>query len=62
MDAVASPYIHSHANDSTTAVSIESGLRNKTDLEKRRIGMSTISVITRLALVFKREDVRILLC
>ncbi|ELU44766.1 phosphatidylinositol 4-kinase beta [Rhizoctonia solani AG-1 IA] len=59
MDAGTSPYIHNHANDSTTAVSIESGLRNKTDLEKRRIGMSTISVITRLALAFKREDVRI---
>ncbi|CAE6494869.1 unnamed protein product [Rhizoctonia solani] len=57
MDAGTSPYIHNHANDSTTAVSIESGLRNKTDLEKRRIGMSTISVITRLALAFKREDV-----
>ncbi|CAE6500527.1 unnamed protein product [Rhizoctonia solani] len=57
MDAGASPYIHNHSNDSTTAVSIESGLRNKTDIEKRRIGMSTISVITRLALVFKREDV-----
>ncbi|KAF8759029.1 PI3 PI4-kinase family [Rhizoctonia solani] len=56
MDAGTSPYIHNHANDSTTAVSIESGLRNKTDLEKRRIGMSTISVITRLALAFKRED------
>ncbi|KAJ1309818.1 hypothetical protein OPQ81_006583 [Rhizoctonia solani] len=57
MDAGTSPYIHSHNNDSTTAISIESGLRNKSDLEKRRIGMSTISVITRLALVFKREAV-----
>ncbi|KAG8734179.1 phosphatidylinositol-4- kinase, partial [Ceratobasidium sp. 423] len=57
MDVGTSPYIHNHSNDSTTAVSIESGLRNKTDVEKRRIGMSTISVITRLALVFKREDV-----
>ncbi|CAE7106800.1 unnamed protein product [Rhizoctonia solani] len=57
MDAGTSPYIHNHNNDSSTVVSIESGLRNKTDLEKRRIGMSTISVITRLALIFKREDV-----
>lgn len=60
MDVGNSPYIHNHSNDSSTVVSIESGLRNKTDLEKRRIGMSTISVITRLALVFKREDVSML--
>ncbi|CAE6400878.1 unnamed protein product, partial [Rhizoctonia solani] len=57
MDIGSSPYIHNHNNDSSTVVSIESGLRNKTDLEKRRIGMSTISVITRLALIFKGEDV-----
>jgi hypothetical protein len=37
---------------------MESGLRNKTESEKRFIGISTISVVTRLALVFKREDVR----
>lgn len=51
------PYLHNHSTDSSTVVSMESGLRNKTESEKRFIGMSTISVVTRLALVFNREDV-----
>ncbi|QRV86070.1 phosphatidylinositol 3- and 4-kinase [Ceratobasidium sp. AG-Ba] len=50
-----SPYIHN--TDSSTMISTESGLRGKTESEKRFIGISTISVVTRLALVFKREDV-----
>ncbi|KAG9126585.1 phosphatidylinositol-4- kinase [Ceratobasidium sp. 392] len=50
-----SPYIHN--TDSSTVISTESGLRGKTESEKRFIGISTISVVTRLALVFKREDV-----
>ncbi|KAG8764613.1 phosphatidylinositol-4- kinase [Ceratobasidium sp. 428] len=50
-----SPYMHN--TDSSTMISTESGLRNKTESEKRFIGISTISVVTRLALVFKREDV-----
>lgn len=49
------PYLHN--TDSSTVVSMESGLRDKTENEKRFIGISTISVVTRLALVFKREDV-----
>ncbi|KAG8721515.1 phosphatidylinositol-4- kinase [Ceratobasidium sp. 394] len=50
-----SPYIHN--TDSSTVISTESGLRGKTESEKRFIGISTISVVTRLALAFKREDV-----
>lgn len=57
MDVGSWPYLHN--TDSSTAVSMESGLRGKTESEKQFIGISTISVVTRLALVFKREDVSI---
>ena len=39
------------------AHSLESGLRGLSEDEKRLIGISTISVVTRLALEFKVEDV-----
>ena len=40
---------------------IESGLRRLSDDEKRVVGISTISVVTRLALEFRMEEVTILL-
>jgi phosphatidylinositol 4-kinase len=39
------------------AHSLESGLRGLSEDEKRSIGISTISVVTRLALEFKVEEV-----
>jgi len=50
-----SPYMHS--DDDNVLTSAESGLHGLTDDQKKLIGISTISVVTRLALVFKREDV-----
>jgi phosphatidylinositol 4-kinase A len=46
-----SPYIRNSAH------SLESGLRGLSEDEKRTIGISTISVVTRLALEFKVEEV-----
>jgi phosphatidylinositol 4-kinase len=46
-----SPYIRNSAH------SLESGLRGLSEDEKRSIGISTISVVTRLALEFKMEEV-----
>ena len=46
-----SPYIRNNAH------SLESGLRGLSEDEKRSIGISTISVVTRLALEFKVEEV-----
>lgn len=46
-----SPYIRNNAH------SLESGLRGLSEDEKRSIGISTISVVTRLALEFKLEEV-----
>ncbi|KAL1668533.1 hypothetical protein GGF50DRAFT_96468 [Schizophyllum commune] len=40
-----------------TIKSVETGLRGLTDEEKRLVGISTISVVTRLALEFKMEEV-----
>lgn len=37
--------------------SVETGLRGFSEDEKRLIGISTISVVTRLALEFKMEEV-----
>ena len=50
-----SPYIH--VPDHATFHSVETGLRGYTDEEKQLIGISTISVVTRLALEFKVEEV-----
>ncbi|KIJ56890.1 hypothetical protein M422DRAFT_238481 [Sphaerobolus stellatus SS14] len=51
----ASPYIH--APDHINYHSVETGLRGYSDDEKQLIGISTISVVTRLALEFKLEEV-----
>ena len=40
-----------------TIHSLESGLRGLSEDEKRLIGISTISVVTRLALEFRMEEV-----
>ena len=43
--------------DASTLYSLETGLRGLTDDEKRLVGISTISVVTRLALEFQMEEV-----
>ena len=47
------------SSDAATLYSIETGLRGLTDDEKRLVGISTISVVTRLALEFQKEEVRV---
>lgn len=44
--------------DSATLYSLETGLRGLTEEDKRLVGMSTIGVVTRLALEFQNEEVR----
>ncbi|KAJ7709476.1 hypothetical protein B0H17DRAFT_1155491 [Mycena rosella] len=46
-----------NARDHATIHSVETGLRGLSEEEKRLIGISTISVVTRLALEFKLEEV-----
>lgn len=41
----------------TEHTTIESGLRSLSDDERRFVGISTISVVTRLALEFRMEEV-----
>ncbi|KAJ7172099.1 hypothetical protein C8R46DRAFT_1258016 [Mycena filopes] len=43
--------------DHTTMHSVETGLRGLSEEEKRLVGISTISVVTRLALEFRMEEV-----
>lgn len=50
-----SSYIHSQEN--ATTYSVETGLRGCTEEEKRLIGISTITVVTRLALEFQTDEV-----
>jgi phosphatidylinositol 4-kinase A len=45
------------ASENATMYSVETGLRGCTEEEKRLIGISTISVVTRLALEFQVEEV-----
>jgi phosphatidylinositol 4-kinase len=48
------PFVsHAHGN----AHSLETGLRGLSEDEKRLIGISTISTVTRLALEFKMDEV-----
>ena len=55
---VNSAHIHSfNPHIRNNAHSLESGLRGLSEDEKRLIGISTISVVTRLALEFKVEEV-----
>ncbi|KAJ7940268.1 hypothetical protein B0H13DRAFT_2299305 [Mycena leptocephala] len=46
-----------NAQDHATIHSVETGLRGLSEEEKRLIGISTISVVTRLALEFRMEEV-----
>ena len=48
----------SSINNRGTLHSLEAGLRGLSEDEKRLIGISTISVVTRLALEFQMEEVR----
>lgn len=48
--------------DRHSVVNVETGLRGLSDDQKRLVGISTISVVTRLALEFRMEDVVSLLC
>ncbi|TRM58568.1 hypothetical protein BD626DRAFT_550606 [Schizophyllum amplum] len=50
------PLYQSQGGDATIK-SVETGLRGLSDDEKRLVGISTISVVTRLALEFKMEEV-----
>lgn len=47
----------SEVTDLSTLHSVEIGLRNLSDDEKRTIGISSISIATRLALEFRSEEV-----
>lgn len=49
---------HDHPNNQL----LESGLRGLSEDEKRLVGISTISVVTRLALEFKMEEVSLFRC
>jgi phosphatidylinositol 4-kinase A len=53
--------VHLHNTDGSsdyiTLHSVESGLRGLPDEDKRLIGISTISVATRLALEFQEDEV-----
>jgi phosphatidylinositol 4-kinase len=45
--------------DGDTLQSVETGLRGLSEDEKRLVGISTISVVTRLALEFQTEEARL---
>jgi len=45
------------ASDGATIQSVETGLRGLSDDEKRLVGISTISVVTSLALEFQMDEV-----
>lgn len=47
------------SSDRATLQSVETGLRGLSEDEKRLVGISTISVVTRLALEFEMEEVRL---
>jgi phosphatidylinositol 4-kinase len=44
-------------SDHSTVQTVEIGLRGLSEDEKRLVGISTISVVTRLALEFRMEEV-----
>lgn len=48
--------------DVATLYSLETGLRGLSEDEKRLVGISTISVVTRLALEFRTEEVSSTFC
>jgi phosphatidylinositol 4-kinase len=45
------------SHDQATLHSVETGLRGLSEDEKRLVGISTISVVSRLALEFRMEEV-----
>lgn len=45
------------SSETSTLYSVETGLRGLSEDEKRLVGISTISVVTRLALEFRKEEV-----
>lgn len=45
------------SQDQATIQSVETGLRGLSEDDKRLVGISTISVVTRLALEFQMEEV-----
>lgn len=47
-----------HNGDESMTYSAKSGLQGLSEDQKRLIGISTISVVTRLALEFKSDEVR----
>lgn len=51
-----SPYMHA-ADNASTIHSAETGLRGRSEDQKRLIGITTISVVSQLALEFQEEDV-----
>ena len=51
-----------HSQENATIYSVETGLRGCTEEEKRLIGISTITVVTRLALEFQVEEVCFISC
>jgi len=56
-NSTSSPMSHGSTYSLTDHITIESGLRRLSDDEKRVVGISTISVVTRLALEFRMEEV-----
>lgn len=52
-----SPYIN--GGDEATNSYVETGLRSFTDEEKRLVSISTVCVVSTLALEFKKEEVRL---
>ncbi|EEB87065.1 hypothetical protein MPER_15749 [Moniliophthora perniciosa FA553] len=47
-----------NATDRSSEQSAEAGLKGLSEDEKRLVGITTISVVTRLALEFKNQEVR----
>ncbi|KAJ7286212.1 hypothetical protein C8J57DRAFT_1496884 [Mycena rebaudengoi] len=54
---MSNPLYNSEDHDHVTIHSAETGLRGLSEEEKRLVGISTISVVTRLALEFRMEEV-----
>jgi phosphatidylinositol 4-kinase len=56
---IGSPYMN--GGDAVTNNYVETGLRSFTDEEKRLVSISTVCVVSTLALEFKKEEVRSLI-
>jgi phosphatidylinositol 4-kinase A len=56
-----SPYGNHSSGRATPAVQVaENGLKSMSDDEKRLVGISTIAVVSKLALEFKTDEVRLI--